>query len=179
MDFVLETNRLKLRQFTSADIEAIFKLDSNPQVHQYLGNKPISSMAKAERTIENFLTQYRENQIGRWAVFQKKDNSFVGWSGIKLETGLYNGYQNYYDLGFRLLPEYWGKGYAFESAQVALSDAFTRLKLETVHAAADVANKASNSNIKKLGFSFKNDFLYDCRKHNWYSLSKRNYKTSL
>ena len=43
MKHQLETDRLFLREIKNSDLEAMFALDSNTEVHKYLGNKPIKS----------------------------------------------------------------------------------------------------------------------------------------
>ena len=44
MDFYIETERLILRDLRDCDLNGMFELDSNPEVHKYLGNKPIKTI---------------------------------------------------------------------------------------------------------------------------------------
>ena len=44
MTHYIETKNLILREFRDTDVEGIFKLDSNREVHKYLGNNPIKTM---------------------------------------------------------------------------------------------------------------------------------------
>ncbi len=110
----IETARLILRPVTLNDAQDFFELDSNPEVHKYLGKNPVSNIAQSKEMIENILYQYKKYKLGRLAVIEKATGKFVGWSGLKYETNFLVD-TNYYDLGYRLKEEFWGKGYATET----------------------------------------------------------------
>lgn len=78
MKIFAETERLILREILPTDIDGMLALDSDPEVHKYLGNKPISSRNQAAAIIEFIRQQYVDNGIGRWAIIDKKTNDFVG-----------------------------------------------------------------------------------------------------
>ncbi|MCY1487117.1 hypothetical protein D3C87_204390 [compost metagenome] len=61
----IETERLLLRELLPTDDVGMFELDSNPQVHIYLGNKPVTSIEQVREAIANIRQQYLENGIGR------------------------------------------------------------------------------------------------------------------
>ncbi len=165
-----ETDRLLLREILLTDVDGIFELDSDPDVHTYLGNKPLKNRAQALEVIKYIRQQYVENGIGRWAMIDKKTNAFMGWTGLKLENKPTNNYINYYDLGYRMIKKYWGKGYATESAEASLTYGFQMLKLKDIYAAAHIENRGSNNVLKKVGMQHSGTFLYDNALHNWYHL---------
>lgn len=164
----IETERILLRRFNADDVPLIFKLDSNPIVHRYLGNKPLKTMSEAETVIDLILSQYHKFGIGRWAMIEKSTGNFIGWNGLKFVTEQINGRSNYYDLGYRLIPGYWGKGFATEGALASVSYAKEELKLNELYAAAHVDNAASNRIIQKLGFDMLNQAVFAEVDHNWY-----------
>ena len=168
----IETSRLILRELQESDCEGMFALDSNPEVHKYLGNNPIKSIEQAKEIILFVRQQYIENGIGRWAVVIKETNEFAGWTGLKLEKTLTNGHSNYYDLGYRLRPEFWGKGIGFESALPFVNYGFEELGINKICGAADVDNIASNKILVKCGLNFIETFQYDGVPCNWYELEK-------
>mgnify|MGYP000459923701 CR=1 FL=1 len=130
MKFHIETERLLLRELRLTDLEGMFALDSDPEVHKYLGNKPVKSIEESKKILESVLTQYKERGIGRFAVIEKSTGEFVGWSGLRLNTEYnMNGFTKYYDIGYRLIKRFWGKGYATESGKAAIDYAFHVLKL--------------------------------------------------
>jgi len=87
MKFHLETERLILREFQETDIDGIFELDSNPEVHKYLGNKPITTKDQALNYIQFIIQQYNDHGIGRFVALEKATGDFIGWSGLKLNYG--------------------------------------------------------------------------------------------
>ena len=56
----LETDRLFFREFVSSDAQGMFELDSNPEVHRYLGNKPVQSIEECRAAIANIREQYKK-----------------------------------------------------------------------------------------------------------------------
>ena len=79
MKFYIETERLILRDLQETDLEGIFELDSNPLVHQYLGNNPIKTKEKAGEIIQFIQQQYKNLGIGRFAAIEKSSEiSLVG-----------------------------------------------------------------------------------------------------
>ena len=96
MDVLLETDRLILRPFTLDDAEVMFIMDSNPNVHKYLWNKPVQNITEIYPVIESLQKQYATNKIGRFATFLKEDGQFIGWTGIKfINDHIENGNTNF------------------------------------------------------------------------------------
>ncbi|MDT8413838.1 MAG: GNAT family N-acetyltransferase [Flavobacteriaceae bacterium] len=175
MKIFIETERLILREILPTDVDGLFELDSDPEVHRYLGNKPITRKAQIVEVIHSVRQQYVEHGMGRFAIVDKKTNAFMGWTGLKLETKRINNHQNYYDLGYRLIRKYWGQGIASESAIASIDYAFNMLNLEKVYAAANCENIGSNKILQKVGLNFIETFYYEDLKCNWYSMDKNDY----
>ena len=159
----IETERLILREVLSTDVEGMFELDSDPKVHKFLGNRPITELEQAKKIIDFLRQQYKERGIARWAVIHKESNEFMGWSGIKLlnESEQMNGFYNVYELGYRLIPKFWGKGYATESAQAWVDYMFNETEVTSLYAAADIPNKGSVNVLQKVGFKITNEFIHE------------------
>lgn len=166
-----ETERLLLRELLPSDAEGMFRLDSNPEVHKYLGNDPVKDMSQIHDVIANIRQQYLDNGIGRWAVILKETNEFIGWSGLKIEKNI-NGHERFYDLGYRFIQEFWGKGYAYESAKAFVDFGFNEMKLAVINACADVNNLGSRNVLEKCGLKPLNDFMLDGDLHVWYEIQK-------
>lgn len=170
MKVYIETERLIIRNFEDIDVDGIFQLDSDPDVHTYLGKNPIKSIDQAKEIIEGVKKQYQANGMGRLAIVDKQSNDFIGWSGIKYEQGVRE--FSYYDLGYRLRKEYWGKGIATEASNQSLKYGFDELKLHTIGAAADLDNIASNRILQKVGFTLIDKFDFEGVAHNYYEITK-------
>ena len=178
MQFYLETKRLIMRDVLETDIDGMFALDSDPLVHTYLGNNPIKTKEKAAEIIQFIQKQYNNLGVGRLAAIEKSSGDFIGWSGLKLNSGekeALNGRSDFYDIGYRFIPRYWGKGYATESSLAVLDFGFNKLNIKTICGAAESANIASNKILQKIGLKFVNEFIYDNVACNWYELNKEDY----
>lgn len=171
----LETERLILRKLEEADAERMFLMDSRPEVMKYIGIPPLTDIRETENIITIIRQQYEDHDVGRLAVIEKESGLLIGWSGLKFLTQEVNGYKNVYDLGYRFLPEYWGKGYASESAKASLDFGFNGLKIDTIYAHAHSQNHASNHVLEKLGFVKTGKFSEPDGICFWYELNRKNY----
>ena len=140
----LETERLILRELEETDFERMFLMDSDPEVMKYIGVPPLTDSNESKEMIKMIQKQYEENGVGRLAVVEKESGLVVGWSGLKLLTKAVNGYQNVLQLGYRFVPESWGKGYATESGKASLDYGFHELNAEVIYAYAHSEHEASN-----------------------------------
>lgn len=172
----LETERLILRKFEEADYERLFLLDSNTEVMKYIGIPPLTHLEESKEVVKIIMQQYKENGLGRLAVIEKESGLLIGWSGLKLNTSEINRHQNFYELGYRFLPETWGKGYATESGKLSLDYGFNQLNAETIYAYAHSENLASNHILAKLGFEKTGEFTEPDGICFWFELKKENFK---
>ena len=172
--FHIETERLILRNLLPSDVDGMFELDSDPEVHKYLGNKPLKNISQSEKVIKLIIKQYEDYGIGRWAVINKQTNEFMGWSGLKFNTNTLNDHTNFYDIGYRIIKRFWGKGYATESAFAGLDYGFNTLKLKTIYGITELNNQASHQVLLKIGLKHIENF-YDKTSNlnlRWYNISK-------
>jgi [ribosomal protein S5]-alanine N-acetyltransferase len=176
MKIFAETERLILREILPIDIDGFFELDSDPEVHRYLGSAPVQSKEQIVDVIQFIRQQYIDNGIGRWAVIDKNTNDFIGWAGLKLITELTNGHVNYYDLGYRLIKRYWGQGIATEAAYASLTYAFDTLQANEVYAMADCENAGSNNVLTKVGLMRWETFVHQGINCYWYKIEKKDFE---
>jgi len=182
MKFLIETDRLILRAVNNGDLEGMFELDSDPKVHKYLGNKPISSRKQAQFYIDSIKSQYIERGIGRFAAIEKSTGDFIGWSGLKFNTGdqeTLGNKRDFYDIGYRLIPRYWNKGFAVESSIALLNYGFKDLNIKTIVGAAQIENIASNKVLQKIGLKYVEAFSYEDVMINWYVLKQKDYEKTM
>jgi len=170
MKKIIETERLYFRELAESDDVGMFSLDSDPEVHEFLGKKPIQSIEEAREVIRFIRQQYTDNGIARWAIVEKESNSFIGWGAFKFVKEPINGHVDFYDLGYRFIKSAWGKGYATESSKAAIAYAFDELKLTVIYAYADHRNLGSQSVLKKCGFIEKGIFDDEGDPHFWFEL---------
>jgi RimJ/RimL family protein N-acetyltransferase len=166
----LLTERLILRPFSSEDAKDIFELNGDPEVMKYTGDQPFGSLAEARKFILSY-NHYEKWERGRYGVFLRENNAFIGWCGLKYHED--NGET---DLGYRFKKQFWGKGFGTEAATFALKDGFERLHLKKIYAEAYLENKGSIRIMEKIGMKFLKDTLLDGAEGKIYEMLKTNYK---
>ncbi|SNB16107.1 GNAT family N-acetyltransferase [Flavobacterium psychrophilum] len=159
MNLILETDRLMLRPFELSDAEALFDMDKNPEVHNYLWQKPVTKIEEVHEYIKMVRQQYLENNIGRFSTIIKETGELIGWTGIKfVNNHIENGNTNFYDYGYRLNEKFWNKGYATEASKAWLDYGFNTMKIDKMNAYTHFDNGASNHILQKVGMNFIEDY---------------------
>lgn len=145
--YIVETVRLKLREFTPQDAEPMFDLNSDWEVIKYTGDVAFESIEETKDFLANY-TDYKVNGFGRWIVELSDTKEILGWCGLKRHE---NGNV---DIGYRFSRKNWGKGYATESAKACLEYGFKVLKLDEIIGNSAIENKQSIRVFEKLGMKF-------------------------
>lgn len=160
MDAFLETERLVLRRFTPDDVDALFELDSDPAVRRYIEDgEPVTREDIADVTIPAFLSYYeRFEGFGFWAVIEKGSGRFAGWFHFRPRP---DGDSLDPELGYRLHPWAWGKGYATEGSRALIDKGFAELGVERVYAETMAINVASRRVMEKSGMRLVRSFHAD------------------
>ncbi len=150
-----ETPRLKLRALTEEDAEDVFALNSHPDVMKYTGEPPFRSLEDAVERIRTY-PDFEERGFGRWGCLHKADQRVIGFCGLKYLSEL-----DAVDLGYRLLPQYWGQGLATEAALATVAFGFDVLKLSEIIGLVMPGNVASIRVLEKVGMQPQGEILYD------------------
>ncbi len=170
MIIFLETKRLILRQFTEADAELLFELDSDPEVTRFTKLGDRAGTPTPYNTIKNEfipkIFRYYEQYpgFGFWAALEKSSHQFLGWFHFRPGLDSYMGVTLYeegeFEVGYRLQKKIWGKGYATEASSSLIQKGFTGLGVKRVVASALLANQASIRVMEKVGLKFEKNFVY-------------------
>lgn len=148
---ILETEHLFLREFTEADTDFIIKLLNTPGWLEFIGDRNVRTTEEAAGYLLNGpIRSYRENGFGLCMVVHKDDNIPIGMCGLIRRDSL-----DHVDIGFALMPEYAGKGYAYEIASATMKYGFESLKLDKIVAITSANNTRSISLLNKLGLRFE------------------------
>lgn len=154
METIIETERLILRQFDEADAEAFYAFNSDPEVMRYTGEPPCESVEVARSMLRAY-PDYAKHGYGRWAVVYKPDDRVIGFNGLKYLEDLKE-----VDLGYRLLPAYWGLGIATESSLAVVKWGFETLGLDEIIGLVLPQNGGSVRVLEKCGMSHVGDIEY-------------------
>ncbi|SDK26898.1 GNAT family N-acetyltransferase [Sediminibacillus albus] len=152
-----ETDRLILRERTFKDFERCVELDREPEVVNYIPElkRIINGTSASEKKHREFVkkrfeTDYPEG-MGYWTIVTKEEpQQFAG--GVLLIPLDTVGPD--IEIGWRLRPKYWGKGYATEAARVIIQYAAEILKLQKVIAEIHKMNKGSIRVAEKIGMEY-------------------------
>ena len=152
--YFLTTARLGFRSWSSDDLPAALALWGNSETTRLIGG-PFSP-AEIEQKLSREIASLRDHKVQYWPMFLVRTGEHVGCGGLrpyKLEDRIY-------ELGFHLLPAYWGQGLAVEAGRGVIAYAFDSLGAKALFAGHHPANEASRKVILKLGFTFARNELY-------------------
>jgi RimJ/RimL family protein N-acetyltransferase len=152
--YILETERLSLREFTLNDTAFIIELVNTPGWIEFIGDRNIKTTEQAKEYLQNGpLKSYELNGFGLSLVEIKSSKKAIGMCGIIKRDNLENP-----DIGFAFLPEFAGKGFAFEIANATINYAKTVLKLPNIFAITIPSNKRSIKLLEKIGLKYTGMF---------------------
>jgi RimJ/RimL family protein N-acetyltransferase len=153
----VETTRLTLRPFANADLEAIRRMRSDPEVVRYLYGEPLSA-EEARDFLERRMATTAWTAEGDWfnvAAVERASGLTVGdvamhWVSERDRTG---------EIGFVFDPRHQGKGFATEAAAALLEWAFSSAGLHRVIGRTEARNAASARVLEKLGMRLEARFV--------------------
>lgn len=144
---IASTPRLALREFTRADVDDIFALDSDARVMRYIGDGRVSTRLEADQAIGRVLKRYVDTPgLGVWHARRRDNGAFVGWVSLK-----HAGESPDIEVGYRLRPDAWGFGFATELARAMLLRGFGQLGLDRIIGVTHADNAASQRVLAKIG----------------------------
>ena len=168
----LESTRILLRELNYNDLTQFHELETNRTVTKFLTNYSERSLEDTLELLDHVIKQYEKYRTGRLAIIDKQTKKFVGWCGIKYNESERNKYKEFYDLGYRIDPQYWGKGYATEASQLCLEFGINDLKIRNIHAIVHSQNAKSLNVLNKVGFKLKDIFLEHNIQKFWFEYEK-------
>jgi ribosomal-protein-alanine N-acetyltransferase len=147
---IFETSRLGVRDFTAADFPEIYRIQSDPEVMRYI---------RAPVTEEQIV----RDRMAAWADYAQKNPGLGVWGIFVKDTGVFAGYvtcrhtdfdpaTGEYEVGYVIVPEHWGQGYATEVTQRACEYVFEAFSPKEIIAFTDPLNVASQRVLLKCGF---------------------------
>jgi RimJ/RimL family protein N-acetyltransferase len=160
---VVTTRRMLLRQMTGEDLDWLVRLHGDRRVMRYIDSgEPVPRAQVAARTLPAMLREYDELPLGLgyFAAVDRATGRPLGWLALRppSSVGLCPG-KDVAELGYRLLPDVWGMGYATEGARALIGHGFTELGLARVVATTMTLNLASRRVLQKAGLFLVRTFL--------------------
>lgn len=146
-DYTMKTPRLGLRLLSVEDLDLLDPLESDPDVKRYFPSGT-RDRAKTEEMIKRFISNFHEQQLPCFLLFDIPSSEFVGRAGFGVtEAGEV-------EIGYVLHKKFWGRGYASEAVTLLLDYARQYIDVEYIIAYADVDNIASTRMMEKCGMTY-------------------------
>ncbi len=145
----LETGRLILRQWSDSDRDAFATMNADPGVMRYFP-APLSR-TKSDALLERMREAWRRDGISFWAV-ELKGGGLIGFCGLN-RTSFPPHMATCIEIGWRLAPNAWGKGYATEAARASLDNGFGAMGLDEVVAFCVAGNERLRAVMERLGMT--------------------------
>jgi len=144
----LITDRLILRELQASDADQIFRIRTDARVNEFLDRGPTKLVDESLKFIHNLLKAQNNQDSIVWAVTLKNEPKLIGtvlyWHIAKE--------QDKAELGYEMLPEYWGQGIMREVLTEVIRFGFETMKLKTIVAETKAVNLRSVNALEKCGF---------------------------
>jgi RimJ/RimL family protein N-acetyltransferase len=146
----IESARLILRAPTLADLEQLFRIESDPRTNTFNPAGPYQHLEQAETILARWLTHWHERGFGPWAISARQQaHTIIGFGG--LAYSLHFGPEPKINLGYRFDTSAWGMGLGTELACTAVSFGFETLQLDEIFAKVRENHLASRRVLEKAG----------------------------
>ena len=148
-DHRITTDRLEMRVVDVSDFGHYHELMTDAAVMRYIGLEAgkLPTHDEVRSIIDGAINAWRTRGYGRWSVFDRETNEFVGFAGFRCEGGVP-------ELITVVHEKFWGTGHALAAAQAALDYGFSMLGFKVVCAFTRPANERARSLLDKLGAEF-------------------------
>ena len=150
-NWLIETERLRLRPVTIDDAELMLSVWNDPAFMRNVVDREIRTAEQAREALrDGALKLFADFGYGPYCMSLKPDGTMIGICGLFKRENLDDP-----DIGFAVLPDYCGKGYAGEAAGAVVNYARDDLDLGILTAIVSPDNAASIGLIEKLGLRFE------------------------
>ena len=145
---VLDTERLRLRQWRAADREPFAVLNADPRVMAFFPS--LLDRAASDAMVGRCQSLIAERGWGFWAIESKETGEFIGFTGLHVPTATLP-FSPCVEVGWRLAFRYWGRGFATEAARAALRFGFESIYLPEIVSFTSIRNVRSRAVMERLG----------------------------
>lgn len=161
-NYIFTSERLGFRNWKISDVDLLHQINSDENVMRFFPSK--QTKQQTENFILRMQKQFLEKGYCYFAVELLDTKEFIGFIGISEQT-FTSDFTPAIDIGWRLHPNYWNKGYATEGAKRCLEFGFQQIKLKKIIAVAPKINLPSINVMQKIGMqkikNFKHSLLVD------------------
>jgi RimJ/RimL family protein N-acetyltransferase len=144
----LETDRLCLRRWRDGDRLPFAAMNADRRVMKYFPATLTSE--ESDAAVAKMEAHFEKHSFGLWAVEILETSQFAGFIGLSVPE--FNApFMPCVEIGWRLVVEHWGRGYATEGARAVLAFGFRSLELNEIVSFTSAANVRSRRVMERLG----------------------------
>ena len=144
----LKTERLIMREIVMEDAYDFFIIRSNKEIMSAIDREPIKTIEEIKTFIELLKTNLIANKGIAWALCLKANNKMIGHFGFHQIDEI----NHRAEIGYALLPEFQGLGYAHEALTAMLEFAFIKFNFHSIEANINPTNSHSIKLVEKCCF---------------------------
>ncbi len=147
---ILETPRLILRHWRDTDLEAFARMNADPKVMEFFPAR--LTQQQSDALFGRIESHFRKHGFGLFTAEFRQTSLFAGFIGLSVPSFRAR-FTPCVEIGWRLLPEFWGQGLAPEGAQEVARYAFELLKIKELVSFTVPENVRSRRVMEKLGMT--------------------------
>jgi RimJ/RimL family protein N-acetyltransferase len=149
----VNTARLQLRRFRNDDLDALAAVFAKPEVWRFPYGRGLSR-SETEAFLNAQIASWESDRFGCWLAIERQTGATIGYLGLSIPTFLPE-ILPAVEVGWRLDPDAWGRGYATEGAAAALEQGFRHLGLREICSLPQTGNPASSRVCERLGMRWE------------------------
>jgi len=157
-----ETDRLLLRRWRADDLEDLEAVFAKPEVWWYPDRRGRNA-GETRAFLDRRIDLWRDRGWSHWAVEHREDGRVIGFLGLEPPTFLPEVMPTV-EVGWRLDPDYWGRGLATEGGRAALRFGFDVLGVDEIVSIYEPENVASGRVMQRIGMRRDRDHAPDARR---------------
>ena len=169
---VLHSARLRFEPVTDAHYEGMRALNGDPEVMRHITGQP-ETPEETRAVIARVKARWETIGYSWWNFIEPDTGELVGAGCIQ---HLGHDPANPHEIGWRLRPDRWGRGYAIEAAQRMARFAFDDLQVPILCAICDPANDKSARVMEKLGMRYRGREVWHDRNTLVYQLDRQDWQ---
>lgn len=147
----IETERLTLRNWRESDRPLFHRINSDEAVMAFFAFR--RERPESDALMDRLSAAIAQNGFGFAAAEIRATGETIGFVGLHETSGLPFLAPGTVEIGWRLAPEFWGKGYVTEAAEAWLAHGFEALRLEEIVSFAVAGNDRSTAVMRRIGMT--------------------------
>jgi [ribosomal protein S5]-alanine N-acetyltransferase len=150
------TERLRLEPIAAGHGDDLYRLHLDPPIAEWWD--VTWTREDAAQHAARFAAGWEHDGVSKWMAYDRETDSLVGRGGV---TRIWLDGANRFEIGWAVLGELWGRGYATEIGRAGLTFAFDELGADEVVAFTEPHNTRSRAVMDRLGMTYQRDIVHD------------------